>query len=116
LEVARRHAGAIQKLANVKLDFQADAAPKAAAIRSTAQFDLVLQVPQQQEEAQRKRLEKEKEQIARNIANCERQLEDPVFLSKAPPQVIESIRQKLANYREQLRKIEEQLGNIDGAL
>ncbi|MGO9262562.1 MAG: valine--tRNA ligase [Bryobacteraceae bacterium] len=109
LEVARRHAGAIQKLANVTLEFQADAAPKAPSIRSTAQFDLVLHVPQQQEEAQRKRLEKDREQLARNIANSERQLNDQTFLSKAPPQVVESLRQKLANYREQL-------GKIDGAL
>ena len=36
LEMARRHAEAIQKLANVKLEFQAEAAPKAAAMRSTA--------------------------------------------------------------------------------
>ena len=36
LEVAQRHAEAIQKLANVKLEFKSEAAPKAAAIRSTA--------------------------------------------------------------------------------
>jgi valyl-tRNA synthetase len=106
LDVARRHADAIQKLANVKLEFLAEAAPKTAAIRSTAQFDLVLHVPQQAEEAQRKRLDKERELLSKNIANSERQLEDPAFLSKAPPHVIESIRKKLADYREQLRKID----------
>ncbi len=106
LEVARRHAGAIHKLANVKLELVAETAPKAAAMRSTAQFDLVLHVPQQQEDAQRKRLQKDREQLERNIANSERQLSDPVFLSKAPPQVVETIRQKLAGYRQQLQKIE----------
>ncbi len=60
---------AIQKLANVTLEFKAEGAPKAAAMRSTAQFDLVLHVPKTQEDAQRKRLEKEREQLVKNIAN-----------------------------------------------
>src|SRR3954454_11652021 len=63
LDVATRHASAIQKLANVKLDFKTDTAPKAPAMRSTAQFDLVLSVPKSQEDAQRKRIEKECEQL-----------------------------------------------------
>ena len=109
LEAARRHAEAIQKLANVKLEFRADAAPKAAAIRSTALFDLVLEVPKAQEEAQRKRLEKEREQLVKNIANSNRQLGDETFLGKAPAKVIETIRQKLADYEAQLRKIDEAL-------
>jgi valyl-tRNA synthetase len=105
LEVARRHAEAIQKIANVTLQFKAEAAPKAHAIRSNAEFDLVLEVPRSQEDAQRKRHDKEREQLIKNIANSERQLSDDVFLSKAPPKVVESIRQKLENYRAQLRKL-----------
>ena len=104
MDVARRHADAIQKMSNVKLELLSEPAPKTAAMRSTAQFDLVLHVPRQHEDAQRKRLEKERDQLERNIANSERQLNDPAFLAKAPPQVIESIRQKLATYQEQLRK------------
>ncbi|HUI55840.1 MAG TPA: valine--tRNA ligase [Bryobacteraceae bacterium] len=109
LEVARRHAEAIQKLANVKLEFKAEAAPRAAAIRSTAEFDLVLEVPRAQEDAQRKRMEKEREQLAKNIANSRRQLNDDTFLSRAPAPVIENIRGKLADYEAQLRKIEDAL-------
>jgi valyl-tRNA synthetase len=109
LEVAQRHASAIQKLANVKLDFKAEAPPKASAIRSTAQFDLVLQVPKTQEDAQRKRLEKEKEQLVKNIANSNRQLGDEAFLAKAPAKVVETIRLKLADYEAQLRKIDDAL-------
>jgi valyl-tRNA synthetase len=104
LEVAQRHAAAIQKLANVKLEFKGEAAPRTPAMRSTAQFDLVIAVPKSQEEAQRKRIEKEKEQLAKNIANSTRQLGDETFLAKAPPQVVESIRRKLAEYEDQLRK------------
>jgi valyl-tRNA synthetase len=109
LDMARRHGEAIQKLANVKLEFKAEAAPKASAIRSTAQFDLILHLPKQQEEAQRKRLEKEREQLDKNIANLERQLNDDAFLARAPQHVVEGMRQKLADYRVQREK-------LDGAL
>ena len=84
--------------------------------RSTAEFDLVLQLPTAQGEAQRKRLEKEREQLLKIIENSRRQLNDQTFLSKAPPTVIEGIRKKLADYEAQLRKIDGQLGKIDGAL
>jgi valyl-tRNA synthetase len=109
LEAAKRHADAIHTLANVKLEYKAEAAPKAAAVRSTAQFDLVLHVPAAQEEAQRKRLEKEREQLAKNIENSRRQLGDEVFLGRAPAHVIENIRQKLADYETQLAKIDSSL-------
>jgi valyl-tRNA synthetase len=106
LETARRHAAAIEKIANVKLAFQADAAPKAAAIRSTAQFDLVLEVPAAQQEAQQKRIDKEIEQLDKNIASLERQLSDEKFLGKAPAHVVDGMRKKLDDYREQRRKYE----------
>jgi len=109
LQIVQDHAIAIQELAKVKLSFKSEAAPKAAAMRSTAEFDLVLDLPKSQEEAQRKRLEKEREQLLKNIAKSKRQLSDETFLGKAPPQVIESIRKKLAGYESQLRK-------LDGAL
>jgi valyl-tRNA synthetase len=107
LEVAQRHAGAIQKLANVVLEFRSDAAPApGGATRSTAEFDLILHVPKSQEDAQHKRLAKEREQLAKNIANSKRQLSDEVFLGKAPAHVVESIRRKLADYEAQLAKID----------
>jgi valyl-tRNA synthetase len=62
-----------------------------------------------QSEAQRRRLEKERDQLVKNIANSERQLNDETFLSKAPAKVIESIRAKLAEYQAQLAKINAQL-------
>ncbi|HWB84693.1 MAG TPA: valine--tRNA ligase [Bryobacteraceae bacterium] len=106
LATAQRHTAAIEKLANVKLEFHSGAAPKAATMRSTAEFDLVLHIPKTQEEAQRKRLEKERDVLARNIANSERQLGDETFLSRAPAHVVASIRQKLAEYQTQLAKID----------
>jgi valyl-tRNA synthetase len=103
LEIARRNAGAIQKLARVTLEFKAEAAPKAKAIRSTPDFDLVLAVPEAQTDPARQ--QKEREQLEKNIANSERQLADEVFLSKAPQKVIDSIRTKLSDYKAQLAKL-----------
>ena len=113
LAIGQAHAAAIEKLANVKLAFHAGAAPKAApAIRSTAEFDLVLDLPQVQAEAQRKRLLKDREQLEKNIANSNRQLGDSTFLSRAPAPVVESIRQKLADYETQLAKVRAALDGL----
>jgi valyl-tRNA synthetase len=106
LRIGRVHAQAIQKLANVKLEFRDAAAPAGSApMRSTPLFDLVLDVPKVQMEAQRKRLEKDREQLEKNIANSERQLGDEAFLSRAPGHVVESIRTKLVEYKAQLDKV-----------
>ena len=100
---------AVQRLAGVTL--AVGDVPKTGAVRSTADFDLAIDEPQGQLEAQRKRLEKEREQLVKNIANSQRQLSNDVFLSKAPAAILESMRGKLAEYEAQLKKIEEQLGD-----
>ena len=74
-------------------------------MRSTSQFDLVLNVPKTQEDAQRRRLDKEKDQLEKNIASLEKQLADETFLSRAPARVVSSMRAKLAEYHTQLAKI-----------
>jgi valyl-tRNA synthetase len=100
---------AVQRLAGVT--FVVGDVPKTGAVRSTADFDLSINVPEGQLEAQRKRLEKEREQLVKNIANSNRQLSNDVFLSKAPAAILESMRAKLAEYEAQLKKIEGQLGD-----
>ncbi len=111
LEIAERHDAAIRTLARVRLQFHEGSRTGAAsAARSTARYDLALALPQAQIDAQRKRLEKDRDQFARNIANSQRQLSDEVFLSKAPPAVVEALRRKLADYEAQLSKIESALG------
>ena len=81
-------------------------------MRSTPLFDLVLDVPEVQVEAQRKRLEKEKEQLEKHIANSERQLGDQAFLGRAPAHVFESIRTKLAEYKAQIEKVKAGLNGL----
>jgi valyl-tRNA synthetase len=125
---ARAHQQAIQKLANVSLTFadrhafaQAAAAGSGTTTLkdgilymndSEVNFDIELQaqcpqveVSPEAEAAQRKRLDKEREQLEKNIANSKRQLTDETFLSKAPAKVVDSIRAKLADYEAQLAKL-----------
>ncbi len=52
----------------------------------------------------RQRVLKENAGLERAIENAERQLSDSTFMSKAPPKVIDSLREKLAGYRAQLEK------------
>jgi valyl-tRNA synthetase len=112
-EVARAHAAAIQKLGGIDLELRAEALPhSAAAIHSTPEFDLVLNVPRANVADQRKRLEKEREQLEKNIANSTRQLGDEKFLSRAPAHVIESIRAKMAEYETQLQKVRTGLNGL----
>jgi valyl-tRNA synthetase len=94
---------AVKRLAGVTLTL--GEVPKTGAVRSTPDFDLSIDVPQGQLEAQRRRLEKERDQLAKNIASQKRQLADDVFLSKAPTKVVDSIRAKLTEYETQLAKI-----------
>jgi valyl-tRNA synthetase len=112
LDVARANEAAIQKMANVKLELRNEAAPQAVAIRSTPEFDLVLNVPRAQLAEQRKRLEKEREQFEKNIANNNRQLADEKFLSRAPAHVVEGLRSKLAEYETQLEKVRKALDGL----
>jgi valyl-tRNA synthetase len=94
---------AVKRLAGVTLTV--GDVPKTGAVRSSATFDLSIDVPHSQLEAQKRRLEKERDQLMKNIANSQRQLGDEVFLSKAPAKVVESIRAKLGEYETQLAKI-----------
>ncbi len=113
LSVARAHGAAIQKLANVKLELRAEAAPHSTpAISSTPEFDLVLNVPRAHLAEQRKRLEKERDQLEKNIANSNRQLGDETFLGRAPAHVVEAIRTKLVDYETQLQKVRQALNGL----
>jgi valyl-tRNA synthetase len=94
---------AVQRIANLKI--AVGEVPKVGAVRSTPAFDLSIDVPAGQMEVQKRRLEKDREQLEKNIVNCKRQLSDDVFLGKAPAKVIDSIRAKLAEYETQLIKI-----------
>ncbi len=95
----------VEKLANVKLDIRTEAAPKlAGAVRSTPDFDLVLQLPEVDHEGQRTRLAKEIDQLEKLIRDKDGQLNNEKFVNGAPPHVVESLRAKRAEYLAQLEK------------
>ena len=79
----------------------------------TNEFDLALEVPLAQTGAHRQRLEKEKEQLEKNIANYRRQLADETATSKKPAKVVEDMRQKLAGYEAQLAKTKSALDALN---
>ena len=97
--------GVIEKLANVKLDVRNESAPKlTGAVRSTPDFDLLLQLPEVDAEGQRIRLRKEIEQLEKLIADKDRQLANGKFLNSAPAHVVDSLRAKRSEYASQLEK------------
>jgi valyl-tRNA synthetase len=110
-------ADSIRQMARVNLEFRHDGAPpvKGAAVRSTHEFDLALEVPLAQTGAHRKRLEKEYEQLDKNAGNIRGQLADEASTSKKPAKVVEEMRQKLAAYEAQLAKIKAALDGLNGS-
>jgi valyl-tRNA synthetase len=105
-KIGLAYADTIRQMERVNLEFRQNGAPpaKGAAVRSTHEFDLALEVPSSETGAYRKRLEKEAEQLDKNIANYRRQLADEASTSKKPAKVIEDMRQRLAGYEAQLAK------------
>ncbi len=101
--VARARAEAIGKLANITLELKEGKAPKLeGAVRSTPEFDLILELPEA--EGERDRLIKENEQLKKVIESSDRQLANEDFINKAPEKVILTIRQKKADYEAQFTK------------
>jgi len=89
----------IEKLANVKLDVRNENAPKlSGAVRSTPEFDLLLQLPEVDAEGQRARNEKEIVQLRKLIVDKDKQLANEKFLSSAPPNVVDALLEKRAEY------------------
>ncbi len=109
LEIAQRHESIIIKLAGVRLDLIAGSAPPGASAATTADFDLILRVPAAETDARRQKLAKEKAQLEKARDSSHRQLANEEFLAKAPPAVIESIRQKLVQYESQIAKLAQAL-------
>ena len=100
---------AIEKLTGMKLQLLDEASGIQGMKRSSPEWDLIAQVPADQATAQQARIRKEIEQLARVIANSERQLGDEKFTSRAPAHVVDSIKSKLTDYQAQLAKYQESL-------
>jgi valyl-tRNA synthetase len=103
------HKPAIQKLAGVTL--RSGETPKSGAVKSMSGFTVSIDVPHAQLEVQRKRLEKERDQLNKNTLSIDRQLADEIFLGKAPQKVVDSLRAKRAEYAAQLQKVQDSLND-----
>jgi valyl-tRNA synthetase len=64
-------------------------------------------------ERERERLKKEIARIEAELARAEELLADEEFLKKAPPKVVEREREKLADYKGRLEKLEGRLQSLD---
>jgi valyl-tRNA synthetase len=92
-------------------------AQQAGLIRSTPEYDLIIHVvaaAQNGTSAQsRARIMKEIARLERAIESQTRQLNDQTFIERAPEHVVATLRSKLAEYQEQLKKNRELLDNVD---
>jgi valyl-tRNA synthetase len=103
----------IEKLAAVKLDIRTgNVEGSSGAVRSTPEFDLVLQLPEADVELQIGRLVKEIEGLEKAIKDKDRQLQSEKFLGSAPPNIVESLRTKRDEQAAQLAKSRETLENL----
>ncbi len=97
------HLDAIERLANVKLTVRNVSAPKLeGAVRSSPDFDLVLEMPKVANN--RERLLKENIELEKVIANSDRQLGNEDIIGKMPAHVVETLKTKNAAYKAQLKK------------
>lgn len=72
------------------------------AVRSTPDFDLVLNLPKVNINAER--LRKENADLEKVISNSKRQLENEEIIRKMPEKVVATLRSKLSSYEAQLEK------------
>jgi len=63
-------------------------------------------------EAERKRLEKQKEEILAGVKSNEAKLANDNFVKRAKPEVVEQTKQRLAELKEQLKAIEKNLSEL----
>ncbi len=87
-------------------------------VRTSADFDLQIHAAGMAHNGSlspeaRARIAKDIASQERAIQNSERQLSDPVFLSKAPERVVAGIRAKLAEYRAQVEKNKKLLEGLE---
>ena len=65
--------------------------------------------------AEKQRLVKESEEIKERIAQLEARLRDNAFLSKAPSQVVEKEKQKLAMFEDKLKRLHQELSQLNSS-
>jgi valyl-tRNA synthetase len=91
----------LTSLARVQLDGASDAEPVAGVAVPGGTID-ILPSPDVDVEAAERRLEARRAELRGEIERAERKLANQGFVAKAPPQVVDAEREKLARYRAEL--------------
>jgi valyl-tRNA synthetase len=116
-DTVRRNRDGIVRLAVLsQLIICEESLPQAeGAVRSTAQFDVRIPFAADVMDiaAERTRLRKEIEGLAKAIASKERQLADATFRSKAPEKIVRAMEVGLAEQKQELQKLQKRLDDLD---
>jgi valyl-tRNA synthetase len=99
--VAEREMAVINALAGGSFELNPAARP-AGVRRAAADFAVGLKLSGAQIDAIRERVQKRAAELEKVIASSRRQLSSESFVAKAPPHVVEGIREKLASYEKEL--------------
>ena len=65
-------------------------------------------------EAEKKKILDQIAKLENWLASCERKLNDQVFMSKAPEQIIERERNNKADYEQKIEKLKQNLSLLEG--
>jgi valyl-tRNA synthetase len=86
-------------------------------VRSTPQFDVLIPFAAEIMDiaAEKARLCKEIEGLAKSIASKEKQLADATFRSKAPEKIVRAMEVSLAEQEQELQKLQKRLDDLDNA-
>ena len=60
-------------------------------------------------EAEKKKLQDQINKLEQGISSCERKLNDPVFMGKAPEHIVQRERDNLAEYQQKVAKLQENI-------
>jgi valyl-tRNA synthetase len=115
LELFRAHQTSILRLAGLQaMNFtRGRLAANAGGVRVTPGFDVRLfHEAAVEPEAERARMQKEKEKLERALAQGERQLQNQDFLSRAPRDVVRGVERRHAELSAQLRRVLESLERL----
>ncbi len=109
------HRQAIETLARVQplhiLGSRKESRNDGAQVLHVGEVDIVLPMTVDVD-AEKQRLEQEKESLQTRIAGLQARLSDQTFLSKAPPAVVDKERGKLRDSQIRLQKIDERLNEL----
>jgi valyl-tRNA synthetase len=111
-DLVEQQSEAIRRLAAAALESREGKAPEGKAMHHEADFDLVLHLPAAELSILRDRLRKQLDSLEKAKTSAERQLANADFVAKAPPHVIESMREKLSDYQSKIGRIRTTLNSL----